>query len=246
MAMVCSAVPTDVAAPTLGHRCFPRSSWAPLLRPRTRASARTRPAFKTGARERGLGGGGAKGGLGGSAAAAHRVCDGAGALFCCRPPLSPLTQHPRLPTLASMGLLFFVLMNQVFGQMGSMSVFIEERLIFSRERAAGFYTALPYFIVRVPVCFMALVCVLLPPVLRCSQSGDSRVSGQNVHRSTHAVLLSPTPDVHHLLGVWPAGKPASRGGVGRRRRRPGTRSFLSPLSRALQPTLSFSTSPSAS
>lgn len=39
-------------------------------------------------------------------------------------------------------------MNQVFGQMGSMSVFLEERLIFGRERASGFYSTLPYFIAK--------------------------------------------------------------------------------------------------
>ncbi|EGD76064.1 ATP-binding cassette [Salpingoeca rosetta] len=47
-----------------------------------------------------------------------------------------------------LGLLFFICINQVFSQLGSMALFIEERLIFGRERASGFYSTLPYFLAR--------------------------------------------------------------------------------------------------
>jgi ATP-binding cassette subfamily G (WHITE) protein 2 len=75
-----------------------------------------------------------------------------------------------------MGLLFFVLMNQVFGQMGSMSVFIEERLIFSRERASGFYTTFPYFIVR-----------LKARIFASGSSGGSLSEGLSLHSAVSAL-----------------------------------------------------------
>eukprot|EP00054_Salpingoeca_dolichothecata_P027833 m.206300 g.206300 ORF g.206300 m.206300 type:complete len:662 (-) comp26059_c0_seq10:69-2054(-) len=47
-----------------------------------------------------------------------------------------------------LGLLFFICINQVFSLMPSLAIFIEQRVTFSRERAAGMYSTLPYFFAK--------------------------------------------------------------------------------------------------
>uniref|UniRef100_A0A6B2L0A8 ABC transporter domain-containing protein n=1 Tax=Arcella intermedia TaxID=1963864 RepID=A0A6B2L0A8_9EUKA len=47
-----------------------------------------------------------------------------------------------------MGAIFFIITNQAFGGFPLLSLFLEERELFKRERAGGLYNALPYYLAK--------------------------------------------------------------------------------------------------
>eukprot|EP00042_Codosiga_hollandica_P052964 m.680822 g.680822 ORF g.680822 m.680822 type:complete len:401 (+) comp58597_c2_seq3:1186-2388(+) len=49
------------------------------------------------------------------------------------------------------GLLFFIIMNQVFSYFPTISLFAENRVVFGRERASGLYETMPFFLAKVSV-----------------------------------------------------------------------------------------------
>lgn len=48
-----------------------------------------------------------------------------------------------------MGAFFFIIMNQVFGNLSAVELFIKERAIFIHENSNGFYRVSSYFLAKI-------------------------------------------------------------------------------------------------